>query len=104
MSLSFGQGETILVNAIIGLRILREWQLVLDVSESQVFSKVLDTNFDLSFQHASSGLPADITFSKDDFIYPICPNSSGNTLVTQLATTTATSVIIKESDDTVVLD
>ena len=58
----------------------------------------------MSFQHAASGLPANITFSKHDFIRPIRPNPSGNALVTRLATTTTASVIVKESDDTVVLD
>ena len=34
MTLSFGLGEKILVNVIIGLPTFREWQLVLDVDES----------------------------------------------------------------------
>ena len=104
MTLLFGLGGKSLVNAIISLSTFRKWQLVLDVDENQVFSKLLDTVFDLSFQHAASGLPANIIFSKKDCIRLIRPNSYGNTLVTQLATTTVAYVLIEESDNIVVLD
>ena len=104
MTLSFGLGEDILVNAIIGLPTFREWQLVLDISENRVFSKMLNLSFDLSFQHAATGLPDNINFTKDDFVRPIRPNPSGQALVTQLAAASTTTVGITQTDDYVILD
>ena len=104
MTLSFGLGEDILVNAIIGLPTFREWQLVLDISENRVFSKMLNLSFDLSFQHAATGLLDSINFTKDDFVRPIRPNPSGQALVTQLAAASTTTVCITQTDDYVILD
>ena len=57
MTISFGLGKSVSVNAIIGLPTLREWRMVLDVDRGIASSKLLNINFDLAFQHATSGFP-----------------------------------------------
>ena len=69
-----------------------------------MFSKILNLAFDLSFQHAATGLPDTINFTTDDFVRPIRTNPSGQVLVTQLAATSTTRVCITQTDDSVVLD
>ena len=80
MTLAFGLGKAITVNEIIGLPTIREWKQVLDVDTNRVTLKLLD----LSFQHAASEIPQVITFTKNCFVQTVRPNSSGQTLVTQL--------------------
>ena len=57
MTISFGFGEFVSVSLIIGLPTLREWKIVLDVDGGIPFSKLLNINFDLAFQHDTSGFP-----------------------------------------------
>ena len=103
LTLSFGLGEYILVNAIIGLPTFKEWQLVLDVSSSQVYSKLMDTVFDLSFEHAAKGLPASVQFVKEDFVRPTRLNPLGQALVTQLQPTLpAPSMLLHDEEQLVI--
>ena len=62
VTLSFGIGKAITVNANIGLPTFREWSLVLDVSENRVTSKLLGIYFDIVYQHAAPGFPDGVTF------------------------------------------
>jgi hypothetical protein len=49
MTISFGLGESISVNAIIGLPTLKEFKMVLDVDSGIATSKLLNKDFKLSF-------------------------------------------------------
>ena len=62
ITLSFGLAEAISVNSIIGLLTFCEWKIVLDVDDNKLASKALNQYFDLSFQHAASGLPPGAIF------------------------------------------
>ena len=73
MTLYFGLGEAISVNAIIGLPTFREWTTILDVDDSKAASKTLNQYFDLSFQYAVSGLPPNVPFNKEYFSDPYVP-------------------------------
>ena len=77
MTLEFGLGESISVNAIIGLPTLKEWKMVIDMDSCTATSKLLNLNFELAFQHAASGFPDGVTFKKEDFVRPQRPTSSG---------------------------
>ena len=49
MTLSFGLGEPIKINTIVGLPTFKKWKLVLDVADAKVTSRLLDVYFDICF-------------------------------------------------------
>ena len=67
ITLSFGLGEAISINTIIGLSTFRGWKIVY-VDDNKAAPKSLNQYIDLSFQHAASGLPPGAIFQKEDFI------------------------------------
>ena len=77
MTISFGLGEYISVNVIIGFLTIKEWKIVLYVDAGLATSKLLRKLFDLTFQHVSSSFPTDIEFTKDDFVRPQRATTSG---------------------------
>ena len=99
MTLSVGLGDDISANAIIGLPIFREWNIVLDVDDKKAASKTLNQYFDLLFQHAASSLPANIIFKKEDFVQPPRHNPIGTALVTQLAVSIVKTIIVTSHND-----
>ena len=68
MTISFGLGESISVNAIIGLLIIKEYKIMLDVDAGLATSKLLCKRFDFTFPHASSDFSAGVEFTKDGFV------------------------------------
>ena len=100
--LSFGLGEAISVNAIIGLLTLRSWKMVLDIDEYQANSKTLNQYFELSYQHAGTGLPSGITVSCNNVIRPSRSNKVGRAIATNLLTTTTKPIVLRSVEDGVV--
>ena len=92
MKLSFGLGESISVNAIIGLPTLREWKMVLDMDTGLATSKLLNKEFILSFQHAASGFPEGVTFKKEEFVRPIRHTPSGLALLCKASSTALANI------------
>ena len=84
VTLSFGLGDDVTVNAIIGIPTFRAWKLILDISEDRAVSKLLNLFFDLDYKHAATGLPQGIKFERKDFVRPTRPNPIGKALVTRL--------------------
>lgn len=70
VTISFGLGDSIAVNGIIGLPTLREWKMVLDIDEGIAYSKLLNLKWPMEFIDASQGLPDGVTFSEKDFVPP----------------------------------
>ena len=99
MKLSFGLGESISVNAIIGLPTLKEWKLIMDMDSSCATSKLLRQEFPLTFKHAASGFPDGVAFAKEDFIRPLRHTPSGLSLLCQ-ASTTALASLATSTDTT----
>ena len=97
--LSFGLGEAIWVNAIIGLPTLRSWKMVMDIDKNQVNFKTLNRYFDLSYHHVATGLPSGITFSSDNFIRPSRPNNIERAIATNLLTTTTKPIVLTSVED-----
>lgn len=96
IALSFGLGDAISVNAIIGLPTFKEWKLVLDVAEKRANSTVLGCYFDLTFNHAANGLPTGVTFTKDDFFLPPRHTAVGSQLVALLEGTKPAPILVKK--------
>ena len=87
------------MNAIIGLPTFRAWKLVLDLSADHVSSKLLDVDFDLSYQHAATGLPPTVTFDTSNFIQPIRSTTIGTMLSTQVDSTNKPELSLTKNDN-----
>ena len=85
LTLSFGLGAAIRVNAIIGLPTLRKWKIVLDIDGKIASSKLINCYFDLKFQHAATGFPEGITFDPSSFVRPNQLTGTGLALLAQAA-------------------
>lgn len=70
LTISFGLGDSIAVNGIIGLPTLREWKMVLDIDEGIAYSKLLNLRWNMEFIDASQGLPQGVSFTEKDFVPP----------------------------------
>ena len=70
ITLSFGLGKAIKVNAIIGLPISKHSKIILDLDTNRVTSKHLGVYFDLCFQNAAQGLPPNVKTNDTNFIRP----------------------------------
>ena len=98
-TLSFGLGDNIPVNTIIGLPTLKQWKIVLNVDEGYATSKAFSLYFDLSFKHAATGLPPSVTFTSDQFVRPAHPNSVGMPLLTILACKPSQPVLLTNNQN-----
>ena len=103
MNISFGLGESISVNAIIGLPTLKEFKMVLDVDSGIATSKLLNKDFKLSFQHAASGFPDGIVFDKVDFLRPRRPTPTGLALLCAASSAVAILPIESSKQPTVII-
>ena len=102
LTLSFGLGAAIRVNAIIGLPTFKEWKIILDVDSKRASSKVLNCYFDLCFQHAAMGFPQGVTFDPSTFIRPHRPTTTGLSLLARaavLSKATTTQQLIIDTDE-----
>ena len=81
-----GLGESVTVNAILGLPTIREWKLVLDVDDGKAMSKVLGIYFDLDFQHATQGFPQGVSFNKNQFVRPPTKTNASLALLNRVST------------------
>ena len=88
LTLSFGLGESIQVNAIIGLPTIKEWKLVLDIDGKVAASKEIGIDFDLCFQHAATGFPEGIIFDPATFVRPQQVTNMGLSLLAKAAAVT----------------
>ena len=103
ITISFGLGESVSVNAIIGLPTLKELKMVLDVDSGIATSKLLRKEFNLSFQHAASGFPEGVVFDKADFVRPRRKTATGLALLCAASTAIAPSHLEPSSLPTVVV-
>ena len=101
LTLSFGLGAAIRVNAIIGLPTFEEWKIILDVDSKHASSKLLNCYFDLCFQHAATGFPQGITFNPSTFVRPHRPTNPGLSLLARAAVlneSTTTQQLVIDSE------
>ena len=69
-TISFGLGQNVLVNAIIGLPLLKKWKMILNLEVDQFSSKALNLWFPITYSNAATGFPPNINFSTTDFDRP----------------------------------
>ena len=92
VTLSFGLGKAIKINAIIGLPTIKKWKMILDLDSNKATSKYLNIYFDLCYEHAAQGMSKGIPFDSTQFIHPQRANAIGLTLLTQYAAAIFTPV------------
>ena len=102
--LSFGLGDSISVNAIIGLPTFKTWGLILDLSCDRASSKLLNVDFDLNFQHTAIDLPAGVYFDAGDFIRPIQLTKTGTMLSTHVATSAVQTCSTPEIKNNIIVN
>ena len=104
MPISFGLGEAITMNAIIGLPTFKQWKFALDVDANRFTSKLLCLYFDLSYQHAVFGFPPGVTFTKDNFMIPQRKNENGMCITIQFQSFLETIVDSNINDNSIVVN
>ena len=104
LTLSFGLGESIQVNAIIGLPTFKTWKLVLDIDSKIATSKEIGIDFDLCFQHAATGFPEGIVFDPTTFIRPQQMTNMGLSLLARAAAITFDVDNLKTSSPSVEIE
>ena len=76
LTISFGLGEELVVNSIIGLPTLRIWGGLLDFSNNKFTASAIDTKFLLLYEPAKQGLPPSIESPEGTFIRPSCGHNN----------------------------
>ena len=103
ITLSFGLGEAIKVNTMLGLPTFRALKLVLDVDDAKVTYKLLSIDFELCFQHAASGFPAGVKFDRSNFVRPIRKNTTGLALLAHCAESTLPTGVSSADNNGVII-
>ena len=94
-TISFGLGQGIAVNSIIGLPTLRQWGMNLCLGTGKMIAPALKTRFDIEYENAGNCLPKDVVFKMTDFVRP---NSAAQPLSSPQASIHAILDDIKNAD------
>ena len=70
ITLSFGLGNEVAVNAIIGKPTLKAWKGCIDFASNTFTSEALRLSFDMEYKMADSGLPKSVVFDSTGFVRP----------------------------------
>ena len=81
ITLSFGLGASVAVNAIVGLPTIRKWKACIDIGMDVVNCKLMNLIFPIHYHSADSGLPADTQFTNNDFCRPRPVTNTGSAYV-----------------------
>ena len=103
ITLSFGLGKVIKVNAILVLPTFKQWKIILDLDTNRTTSKHLGVYFDLCFQHAAQGLPPNVKFNVTHFIRPARQGHTGLALLTKCTESLTIPLPPKVIDDNAVI-
>ena len=68
--ISFGLGDNVTVNSILGLPQLKEWNADMLFSKNLLVATNIDQTFSLEYSATTSGLPNGVSFTKEDFKDP----------------------------------
>ena len=69
--LSFGLGDSVAVNSLIGIPTIKAWKSLLDFNTNTLIARSINTQFPLIYESTKHGLPPGIIFSPSDFIRPL---------------------------------
>lgn len=69
--LSFGLGDSVAVNSIVGIPTIKSWKSVFDFGSDTLVAKSLNREFPLIYEATKHGLPPGVNFSSTDFVRPI---------------------------------
>ena len=76
--LSFGLGDNVTVNSIIGLPQLKLWHATLSFATNTLLAENISYQFPLEYSTANSGLPSGIQFNSSQFVRPTSSSSSNS--------------------------
>ena len=82
--ISFGLGEDIAANSLLGLPTLKRWKALIDLEDESLIARSIQTTFKMESKPSKPGLPANVTFYEKDFKRPPpTPDSRGIVALTQ---------------------
>jgi len=97
--LSFGLGDSVAVNSLVGIPTIKRWQCLLDFEDNSMIARGLNTKFPFIFEATKHGLPPGVVFSPSDFVRPLQGSMQS---VTALLTNLGTSAT--PAKDAIVID
>ena len=77
---------------------------MLDVSANGTRSKLLNIDFNPTFQHAATGLSSEVQFNIDNFIQPVRSTQIKKMLATQISATNMSSSSVKYDGNKIMLN
>ena len=69
--LSFGLGESVSVNSIVGIPTIKAWKTMFDFESNTLVARGIRTQFPMIYEATKQGLPSGVSFSPADFIRPM---------------------------------
>lgn len=88
-TISFGLGNSIAVNGLIGLPQLKKWKMILDFDTNTASSKNIKLSWIMEFVDAARGLPSQVHFDSSKFVRPHQTSTEGTSLTKIFKVTTA---------------
>ena len=84
--ISFGLGEDITANSLLGLPTLKRWKALIDLEAESLIARSIQTTFKMESKPSKPGLPANVIFYEKDFKRPPpTPDSRGMVALTHTA-------------------
>ena len=74
--LSFGLGDSVAVNSIVGIPTIKTWRSMFDFESNVLVARGINTKFPMIYEATKQGLPPGITFSPVDFVRPMHGSTS----------------------------
>ena len=69
--LSFGLGDSVAVNSLVGIPTIKAWQCLLGFNKKLLVARGLNTQFPLIYEATKHGLPPCVVFPASDFVRPL---------------------------------
>ena len=69
--LSFGLGDSVSVNSLVGIPTIKEWKSIFDFESNMLVARGINTKFPMIYEATKQGLPPGVAFSSADFVRPM---------------------------------
>lgn len=105
VTISFGLGRDVAVNAIVGKPTLKSWKGCIDFASDTFTSEELKLTFSMDYKMADTGLPPDVVFDSTSFIRPKkTPVNSAGVMVVSIDRKSNSATTLPKLDTPVVTE
>ena len=91
--LSFGLGDSVTVNSIVGVPTIKEWKCIFDFESHELVARGLNTKFPLVYEATTHGLPPGVMFDNADFVRPMNDTTGATALLTNAPHADTTTIL-----------